>query len=61
MCMSMFSPSAPSMPPPPAPPPTPKVDAQGASVPDGYADTLTDKQKRMRAGREDDQSWSLLT
>jgi len=57
--MCMFS--APSMPSPPAMPAAPDTNVvDGAGVAAGYANTLTEKQKRFRAGQMD-ASESLLT
>ena len=58
--MCMFS--SPKMPPPPA---MPEVEdpneVDGAGVAEGYADTLTEKQKRFRAGQPEEETESLLT
>tara|TARA_R100001163_G_scaffold63783_4_gene56463 strand:- start:1129 stop:1302 length:174 start_codon:yes stop_codon:yes gene_type:complete len=57
--MCFFGGGQQAAPPPPvstAPPATP-----GAAVEEDYADSLSEKQKRLRAGQDGDNSSSLLT
>ena len=47
-----------------APPPPVRTEAPatpGAAVEEDYADSLSEKQKRLRAGQDGDNSSSLLT
>ena len=48
MCFFGNRNSTPAAPPPPAPAQAPAIE--GAAVDPGYAETLTEKQKRLRAG-----------
>lgn len=50
--MCMFGGGGGSSPPPPPPPaPVQEPAIEGAAVDDGHADSLTEKQKRLRAGQ----------